>query len=162
VSLRGDLINTKGIAMTLNGREPLDLVDHIYTVAYWMTGSLKKTNILVYKTYQMVDAETTEVQLFKTFRTVFQEHFCLEAPSLAAHLDFENEESPESESNHQEMDGRLAVLLAEVCQLNHHAIARILDKPVDKIRLMLISKRKSMLKVFLNLALFCCVDLCYS
>jgi hypothetical protein len=159
--LSDDLINTKGIAMTENSREPLDLMDHMYTVAYWMTGSLKKTNNLVYKTYQMVDGETTEMELFKTFRTVLNEHFCLEPTSLAPYQSFENEESPEFESNPQEIDGRLAVLLAEVCKLGHHAIAGILDQPVEKIRLMLISKRKSMLKGFLNLAFFCCVDLCY-
>jgi hypothetical protein len=148
--------------MTVNRREPLDLVDQMYTIAYWMTGSLKKANNLVYKTYQMVDSETSEVQLFKKFRTVLYAHLCLEVPSLVTHQDFENKESREPESDHQEVDGRLAVLLAEVCKLRHHSISKILGQPVDKIRLLLSSKRKSMLMGFLNLALFCCTDLCYS
>lgn len=141
--------------MPENSREPFDLLDQMYTVAYWMTGSLKKTNNLVYKTYQMVDSETSEVQLFKTFRKVFYEHCCLDAPALVPHHDFEHEESPESENGKQEMDGRLAVLLADVCKLKHHAISKILDQPIEKIRLLLTSKRKAMLMGFLNLALFC-------
>jgi len=152
----------KGNAMHDNSREPLDLLDHMYTVAYWMTGSLKKTNTLVYKTYQMVDSETSEVQLFKTFRNVFYEHYCLDAPTLVAHHDYENEEAPESEANAREFDGRLAVLLAEVCKLRHHAISTILEQPIEKIRLLLTSKRKSMLIGFLNLVLFCCLDISYA
>jgi hypothetical protein len=35
-------------------RYPLDLVDQIYTMAYWMTGSLKKTNSIVYRTFECV------------------------------------------------------------------------------------------------------------
>lgn len=144
-----------------NSREPLELVDQMYTVAYWMTGSLKKTNNLVFKTYQLVDSETTEVQLFKTFRKVFYEHLCFGMTSLASHQDCENEECCESGKNDQEIDGRFAVLLAEVCKLKHQAISKILDQPVETIRLLLTSKRKSMLAGFLNVALFCCWDFCY-
>jgi hypothetical protein len=145
-----------------NSREPLDLVDQIYTVAYWMTGSLKKTNSLVFKTYQLVDSATTEVQLFKTLRKVFYECFCFGVTSLASPRDCENEECTESGKNVQEIDGRFAVLLAEVCKLKHHSISKILDQPVEKIRLLLTSKRKSMLSGLLNLALFCCGDFCYT
>ncbi|MGC8775553.1 MAG: hypothetical protein ACP5R6_09895 [Chlorobaculum sp.] len=134
----------------------------MYTVAYWMTGSLKKTNNLVFKTYQLVDSETTEIQLFKTFRKVFYEHFYFGAPSLVSHRDGENEECTESGKNEQEIDGRFAVLLAEVCKLKHHSISKILDQPVEKIRLLLTSRRKSMLSGFLNLALFCCWEFCYT
>jgi hypothetical protein len=153
---------TKGIAMHDNSREPLDLLDQMYTVAYWMTGSLKQTNNLVFKTYQLVDSETTEVQLFRTFRTVFYEHCCLDTSSLVPHHDFENEEWTDSVNNSQEIDGRFAVLLAEVCKLKHQAISKILDQPLEKIRLLLTSKRKAMLAGFLNLALFCFGDFCYT
>ena len=145
----------KGHAMPDNSRDPLDLLDQMYTVAYWMTGSLRKTNNLVFKTYQLVDAETTEVQLFKTFRKVFYEHLCFGMTFLASHQDCENEESAESGKIKQEIDGRLAVLLAEVCKLKHQAISKILDQPVEQIRVLLTSKRKSMLAGLLNLALFC-------
>jgi hypothetical protein len=152
----------KGEVMHDHSREPLDLLDQMYTVAYWMTGSLKKTNNLIYKTYQLVDSETSEVQLFKTFRKVFYEHFCPDAPALVTHDVCENEESPESESLKLEMDGQLAVLLAEVCTLRHQAISSILERPLETIRLWLTSKRKSMLLGFLNLALFCCIPLSFA
>ncbi|NTW54565.1 MAG: hypothetical protein HGB15_07370 [Chlorobaculum sp.] len=140
-------------------REPLEMLDHMYTVAYWMTGSLKQTNNLVYITYQMVDSETSEVQLFKIFRKVFYEHYCIDIPSYVLQQYVENEESPESDNEQQEMDGRLAVLLAEVCKFRHYAISSILDQPIENIRLLLTSKRKSILKGFLNVGLFCCLNL---
>jgi hypothetical protein len=153
------LLIAKGEAMHEHSREPLDLLDHLYTVAYWMTGSLKKTNNLIYKTYQMVDHDTTEFQLFKTFKNVLYEHLCIGAPSLVACGAGEGDESAESEGHKQDVDGRLAVLLAEVCMLRHQAISAILGQPIEKIRLLLTSKRKSMLLEFLNLALFCCLPL---
>ncbi|WP_157098396.1 hypothetical protein [Chlorobaculum limnaeum] len=153
---------TKGNAMYDNSREPLDLLDQMYTVAYWMTGSLKQTNNLVYKTYQLVDSETTEVQLFKTFREVFYEHFCFGMTSLKSHQACENEEYTEFGKYTQEVDGQFAVLLAEVCKMKHQAISKILDQPVEKIRLLLTSRRKSMLAGFLNLALYCCMDIHYT
>jgi len=153
------LLIAKGITMQQNSREPLDLLDQMYTVAYWMTGSLKQTNNLIYKTYQLVDSETSEIQLFKTFRKVFYEHSRIDAPSLVSHEVCESEESPEPESQKLEMDGRMAVLLAEVCTLRHQTISSILERPIETIRLLLTSKRKSMLLGFLNLALFCCLPL---
>ncbi len=148
--------------MQHNSRMPLDLLDHMYTVAYWMTGSLKKTNYLIYKTYQLVDSETTEIQLFKIFRKVFYEHYRIDAPSLVSHEVCDSEENPESESKKLEMDGRMAVLLAEVCMLRHQAISSILERPLETIRLLLTSKRKSMLMGVLNFALFCCLPLCFA
>ena len=145
--------------MQKNSREPLDLLDHMYTVAYWMTGSLKKTNNLIYKTYQLVDSETSEIQLFKTFRKVFYEHYCINSPSLVSHDVCESEENTESERQKLEMDGRMAVLLADVCTLRHQAISSILERPIETIRLLLTSNRKSMMLGFLNLALFCCLPL---
>lgn len=121
-----------------------------------------ETNNLVYKTYQLVDSETTEVQLFKTFREVFYEHFCFGMTSLKSHQACENEEYTESGKYTQEVDGQFAVLLAEVCKMKHQAISKILDQPVEKIRLLLTSRRKSMLAGFLNLALYCCMDIHYT
>jgi hypothetical protein len=149
----------KGKTMQQLSREPLDLLDQMYTVAYWMTGSLKKTNKLIYKTYQLVDSETSEVQLFKIFRKVFYEHYHVDAPSLVLHEVCESEENHGPENQKLEMDGRMAVLLAEVCTLRHQTISSILERPIETIRLLLTSKRKSMLLGFLNLALFCCVPL---
>jgi hypothetical protein len=136
--------------MSVVNRATYDLLDQLYTVAYWMTGSVLKTNDLVFNTYQKVDAETTEVEFFKTFRNVYYEHYTHNAPSLALNRTSGNGECLEAENHQHEADGKLAVLLAEVCKLKHRAISKILDKPVETIRLLLTSERKAMLTDALN------------
>ena len=103
--------------MTVNRREPLDLVDQMYTIAYWMTGSLKKANNLVYKTYQMVDSETSEVQLFKKFRTVLYAHLCLEVPSLVTHQDFQKYTLHMDSMNLSYAVGIKAILLKNILRI---------------------------------------------
>jgi hypothetical protein len=125
----------------------------MYTVAYWMTGSLKKTNDLVYNTYLQLDSGSTEVELFKTFRNVYYVDFFHHVPSLVPDRASENAESLGAGSHKDDVDGRLAVLLAEVCQLKHQSISKILDKPVEIIRCLLTSERKAMLLKTLNLIL---------
>jgi hypothetical protein len=148
--------------MPVQNRGPIDMLDQMYTVAYWMTGSLKKTNELVYKTYQQVDSGSNEVQLFKIFRKVYYEHFNADKFSLESHCTSENPVNFESENDNSEADGRLALLFAEVCKIKHRTLSIILDMPVDMIRKLLTSERKSMLLKFLNLALACCMPPCYA
>lgn len=142
-------------------REPFDLLDQVYTVAYWMTGSLKKTNELVYKTYQQVDAGTSEVELFKTLRSEYYNHFFYNPPFMMSYQANEKTDILFLENHRQESDGKLAVLFSEVCKLKHRTISKILDKPVERIRLLLTSERKTMLLEFLNLAFFSYAGHCY-
>lgn len=136
--------------MSVMNHSTFDLLDQLYTVAYWMTGSIKKTNALVFNTYQQVDSETSDVELFRTFRKVFYEWPENDAPPLPPKRMAGMAERPEVENRQREADGKLAVLLAEVCKLKHRAISRILDKPVETIRLLLTSERKAMLTEALN------------
>lgn len=130
-----------------------DRLDELYTVAYLMTGSVKKTNNLVYNTYQHIDAEASEVDMFKTFRDVYYEQCSHENLSLAPNRVSNNTSPLEHENHKHKADSKLAVLFAEVCKLKHRTISRILDEPVETIRLLLTSERKSMLLGALNLFL---------
>jgi hypothetical protein len=143
--------------MLIGKRNPLDLLDQMYTIAYWMTGSLKKTNDLVYKTYDHIDSDSSEIELFKTFREVFDKDFSRE-----------NEPPPQNPSlnadtniiqilRRERMDIKFSVLLAEICNLKHSAIALIMGRPLDTIRLWLTSGRKTLLEgmAFLLAILFC-------
>lgn len=52
--------------MNTEQRAPIDLLDQMYTLAYWITGSLKKTNDLVYKTYEKLDSSPSVIVALKT------------------------------------------------------------------------------------------------
>ncbi|MCF8216211.1 MAG: hypothetical protein K9I59_05400 [Chlorobium sp.] len=67
--------------MSAEKRQPLDLLDKIYSLGYWMTGSLKGTNELVFRTYQNITSNASEIEVFKTFRDVYFDYASLnEAP----------------------------------------------------------------------------------
>ena len=46
-------------------KTPLDILDDIYSLAFWMTGSEKASNELVNRTYLNVDFNTQETDLLK-------------------------------------------------------------------------------------------------
>jgi hypothetical protein len=54
-------------------RTPLDLMDDIYSLAHWLTGSETKATELVNRTYLNVDHLTSETEVFTTFRTCYFE-----------------------------------------------------------------------------------------
>ena len=54
-------------------RTPLDIMDDIYSLAYWLTGSETKATELVNNTYLNVDNKSSETEVFQTFRTCFLE-----------------------------------------------------------------------------------------
>jgi len=49
-------------------RTPLDLIDDIYSIAYWMTGSEKASSDLVSSTYLNTDLDVEQTDVLKTFR----------------------------------------------------------------------------------------------
>jgi hypothetical protein len=60
------IISFYGKTMNTEQRAPIDLLDQMYTLAYWITGSLKKTNDLVYKTYEKLDSSPSVIVALKT------------------------------------------------------------------------------------------------
>lgn len=125
-------------------RTPMDLMDDIYTLACWMTGSEKSANDLVYSTYLNVDSTTPEHDVFKTFRSCFLQSIGEDIPVRG----------PESPANMKEFHGvslrrrfadiKLSVLLYEIPGLKHRDISKIIGKPLDTIRLWLSTGRQSL------------------
>jgi len=124
-------------------REPMELLDEVYSLGYWMTGSLKQTNDLVLGTYWNLDSDTPEIEVFKTFRDVYYEHFGLDGAASQTKETLYPEGNLQILLRQQKADRKLSVLLSEVCSLTHRTISIILGKPLDTVRLWLSSERKS-------------------
>lgn len=129
--------------MTAKKREPMDLLDEIYSLGFWMTGSLKKTNELVYRTYQKLDSSASEIRVIKTFRDVYYDLFSLDDVTCREKASCFPDENLLVLLRQQETDRKMSVLFSEICGLKHRAISMIIGKPLDTVRLMLSSGRKS-------------------
>lgn len=141
--------------MATEEREPLDLLNNLYSLGYWMTGSLKKTNELVLKTYRSIRSDTTEIEVFRTFREVYYEHAgSFNLTSQPTQCNYPDEELLVS-LRQQETDKKLTVLLSEICGMNHRAISIIIGKPLDTVRTWLSSGRKSIVEGLLVI-ISCC------
>ena len=57
--------------MTRIKKTPLDLLDDIYSLAYWMTGSEDTSRDLVNRTYLYANTKTRETDLLKTLRECY-------------------------------------------------------------------------------------------
>jgi len=121
----------------------MDLLDEIYSLGFWMTGSLKKTNELVYRTYQKLDSSASEIRVFKTFRDVYYDLFSLDDVTCREKASCFPDENLLVLLRQQETDRKMSVLFSEICGLKHRAISMIIGKPLDTVRLMLSSGRKS-------------------
>ncbi|NTU97611.1 MAG: RNA polymerase subunit sigma-24 [Chlorobiaceae bacterium] len=132
-------------------RTPVDLMNDIYTLAYWMTGSEKSANELVYNTYLNVDSRTLEHEVFKTFRECFLQ-------SIDENISVRGREGVTTKKDFHGVslrrwfaDIKLSVLLSEIPGLKHHEISKIIGKPLDTIRLWLSSGRQSLADSVLSL-----------
>jgi hypothetical protein len=122
-------------------KTPLDLIDDIYSLAYWMTGSEKASTELVSCTYLNTDINAPETELLRTFRDCY-----IDTYGQHAELDIhETSGTPYGviDSLRQwAADIRLSVLLSELSGLKHAQISAIMDKPVETVRLWLFWGRK--------------------
>lgn len=120
----------------------LDLLDDIYSLAYWMTGSEEVSSDLVYCTYLSSSMESEERVLLKSFRECYVNRFgqytdfCTGEKSGQCHL------QPLDSLIPWAADMKLSVLLSEISGLKHLQIAEIVGKPVETVRLWLLWGRK--------------------
>ena len=120
----------------------LDLLDDLYSLAYWMTGSEDASEELVYTTCISAHNITGESDLLRTFRNCYVERF-------GQQTDFCSSEKP-CRSNLQLVDSmmqwaadiKLSVLLSEISGMKHRQISEIVGKPVETVRLWLLWGRK--------------------
>jgi len=128
--------------MTTIKKTPLDILDDIYSLAYWMTGNESVSQELVKKTYSNARTNTKETELLKRFRNcyvdLFGQHadFCLTEKNC--HLPLQLIDSVKQWA----ADIKLSVLLSEISGLQHQQISEIVEKPMDTLRIWLLWGRK--------------------
>jgi hypothetical protein len=121
---------------------PLDLLDDIYSLAFWMTGNEKVSNELVSNTYLNTDFEAPEAEVLKTFRECYIDRFG-QAADLGMHEATGSCGKGLIDSLRQwAADIKLSVLLSEISGLKHRQISDIVGAPVETIRLWLFWGRK--------------------
>ncbi|MGC8774248.1 MAG: RNA polymerase subunit sigma-24 [Chlorobaculum sp.] len=122
-------------------KTPLDLIDDIYSLAYWMTGNEKASTELVSNTCMNADLQAPETELLKTFRDCYIDAYGQNA-DLDIHEITEQSAGLIDSLKQWTADIKLSVLLSELTGLKHAQISDIIGKPVDTIRLWLFWGRK--------------------
>ncbi|HED30789.1 MAG TPA: RNA polymerase subunit sigma-24 [Prosthecochloris aestuarii] len=123
-------------------KTPLELLDDIYSLAYWMTGSEKASEELVNRTYVNIEDHASEQEIFKTFRDCYVDSYGQQAEIDIPEGEQRATTSLLSSLKRKAADVKLSVLLSEVSGLHHAQISQILDKPVETIRTWLFWGRK--------------------
>lgn len=122
-------------------KTPLDVIDDIYSLAYWMTGSEKASSDLVSTTCLNANLQAPETEVLKTFRECYLDAY-------GQHADLDMHETTQQAGGLVESlkqwtaDIKLSVLLSELTGLRHAQISDIIGKPVETVRLWLFWGRK--------------------
>lgn len=127
-------------------KTPLDLLNDIYSLAYWMTGSEKASNELVSTTYLNADISTKETDLLKTFRLCYVDRYGQDTELGMTESGNGTSKSVMVKLKERAADVKLSVLLSEISGLKHKQISEIMGRPVDTIRLWLLWGRKLLVK----------------
>ncbi|NTW69524.1 MAG: RNA polymerase subunit sigma-24 [Chlorobiaceae bacterium] len=129
--------------MIQSKRTTLDLMNNIYTLAYWMTGSETESNELVNKTYQLIDKNLSEKEIYKTFRSCYLSTINIDRDPSAEKFGVLMDDTEES-LRQKFADIKLSVLLSELPGIRHRDISKIIGKPLITIRWWLSLGRKSL------------------
>ncbi|TCD47155.1 sigma-70 region 4 domain-containing protein [Chlorobium sp. N1] len=128
--------------MTRIKKSPIDLLDDIYSLAYWMTGSEKATTELVNMTYVNTDRTQDESTLLKTFRLCYIDRYGQDTEFCIDSTECSGGKKLMAVLRQWAADIKLSVLLSEVSGLKHRQIAEIVGKPVETVRTWLYLGRK--------------------
>lgn len=124
-------------------KTPVELLDDIYTIAYWMTRSESASRELVSRTYVNVDNTSSETEVLKAFRECYVDSYGTEDTCM----EVTEEDELSSRSMIQNLkekaaDIKFSVLLSEVAGLRHRQISEVIGKPVETVRNWLFWGRK--------------------
>ncbi|TLU81823.1 MAG: RNA polymerase subunit sigma-24 [Chlorobium sp.] len=128
--------------MKSNNKTPLDLLDDIFSLAWWMTGNEAVSQEIVNKTYLSAKTITRETELLKSFRRCYVEQFGQYSDFCISEKECDREIEPMNSMKQWTADIKLSVLLSEISGLQHHQISEIVGKPLDTIRTWLFWGRK--------------------
>ena len=127
-------------------KTPLDLLNDIYSIAYWMTGSEKASGELVNSTYRNADVSTRETDLLKMFRDSYVDRYGQDTGLGMSEDGNGTTKSVLGKLRERAADVKLSVLLSEISGMKHKQISEIMERPVDTIRLWLFWGRKFLVK----------------
>ncbi|MEI6652844.1 MAG: RNA polymerase subunit sigma-24 [Chlorobiaceae bacterium] len=128
--------------MTSPKKTPLDLLNDIYSIAWWMTCNEHDSEDLVYKTYLSADKNTQQIELLKAFRECYVNQFgqytdfCISEKKSQPHFRLLDS------LKHCAADIKFSVLLNEISGLQHRQISEIIGKPIETIRTWLLRGRQ--------------------
>jgi len=122
----------------------MDLIDDIYSIAYWMTGSEIAANKVVYSTYLNVNSDTSECGVFKAFRECYFKSIDEDISLPLSESKSKLKKSSRESLRQRFADIKLSVLISEISGLKHGDISKIIGKPLDSIRLWLSSGSQSL------------------
>ncbi len=127
-------------------KTPLDILNDIYSLAYWMTGSEKASNELVNRTYVNADISMPETDILKMFRHCYVDSYGQDAELGMTETGNGTTKSILQKLRERAADVKLSVLLSEISELKHKQISEIMGRPVDTIRLWLFWGRRLLAK----------------
>ncbi len=122
-------------------KTPMDIIEDIYNLAWWMTGSEKASEELVNCTYLNASIEDSETEIIRSFRECYLGTYGQNA-ELHVREGGNAVRSLVESLREWAADVRLSVLLNELTGLEHRQIAEVIGKPVETIRLWLYWGRK--------------------
>jgi DNA-directed RNA polymerase specialized sigma24 family protein len=128
--------------MTTIKKSPIDVLDDIYSLAYWMTGSEKATSELVNMTYVNADMRSEEATILKTFRECYIDRYGQKTEFCIDSINCKPERKLMAVLGQWAADIKLSVLLNEISGLKHAEISEIVGKPVETIRTWLFLGRR--------------------
>lgn len=123
----------------------LDVIDEIYSLAYWLTGSKKDASNLLRNTYLGSEKNSSVFELIKKFRLCYYDSIGLVPVSgFMETFDQPKEQLTQSMWKWYE-DIKLTVLLSEIPGLKHCDIGEITGNTLETTRLWLFLGRKQLI-----------------
>lgn len=120
----------------------IDLLDDLYSLAYWMTGTEEETRQLVDRAYLTAADPLNEEQLLRSFRACYIERYGQETDFCISEPSCKPERNLMATLRQWAADIKLSVLLSEISGLRHKQIASIVGQPVETLRGWLFIGRK--------------------
>jgi hypothetical protein len=123
-------------------KTPIDVMDDIYSLAYWMTGSEKSASDLLNRVYLNVNIESSEMEVIKMFRICYFDSIGVELGSSVTNNLYRPDEDLTQFLWGWFEDIKLSVLLSEIFRLQYCDISEITGKSIETIRMWLSWGRK--------------------
>lgn len=124
------------------GKTPLDLMDEVYSLAYWMTGSERSASDLLNRVYLNIDIEGPEKEVIRMFRTCYFDSIGIDAGFGLTNNKCMPEKKLTLSWRRCFEDIKLSVLLSEISRFNHQDISEITGRTLETIRVWLSWGRK--------------------